>query len=314
MSYEANRVMGYFAAATRRLFPPLKIKAKLFIAIALLTIYGMAVKRTVDAEHLPKIEWGAESTILNGLVLSFLVAFRNKHAYDQWWEARKLWGNLINESRNLLLKVRALDVIDPAERDRLAALVIGFGRALKRHLRRRATLTANSTDTSPTADQAHEPLKIAGDIYETVARWHRRGWLDGWTLLWLDAQVKGLIEICGGCERIQNTPLSTSYRALLRHAIVIYLLVSPFYLFEDTDTGFAGFSVFLLAAYFLWGIETVAEEIEDPFGTRGDDLPLERYCDSIETSAREILGPTAVPSPRESASQVPRLSAGENDV
>ena len=59
-------------------------------------------------EHLPPIDWGAESTVLNGLVLGFLIAFRNNHAYDRWWEARKLWGQLINESRNLCLKVQAL--------------------------------------------------------------------------------------------------------------------------------------------------------------------------------------------------------------
>ena len=96
------------------------------------------------------------------------------------------------------------------------------------------------------------------------------------------------MEICGACEKIRNTPLPSSYRALLRHGIAIYLAVSPFYLIEDIDI--AGLPMFLLAAYFLLGMELVAEEIEEPFGEGGDNLPLERYCMTIETSVREILG------------------------
>ena len=95
------------------------------------------------------------------------------------------------------------------------------------------------------------------------------------------------MDICGACERIRNTPLSSSYRALVRHGIAIYLAIAPFYLIEDT--GLAGLPMFVLAAYFLVGIELVAEEIEEPFGPGGDNLPLERYCLTIANSVREIL-------------------------
>ena len=100
--------------------------------------------------------------------------------------------------------------------------------------------------------------------------------LDGWSLLWLDGHVKSLMDICGACERIRYTPLSSSYRALLRHGIALYVLISPFYLIEDI--GPSSFPLFLLAAYFLLGIEMVAEEIEEPFRVSGDNLPLEHYC------------------------------------
>ena len=111
--------------------------------------------------------------------------------------------------------------------------------------------------------------------------------LDGWSLLWLDGHVKSLMDICGACERIRYTPLSSSYRALLRHGIALYVLISPFYLIEDI--GPSSFPLFVLAAYFLLGIEMVAEEIEEPFGASGDNLPLEHYCAKIEASVREIL-------------------------
>jgi ion channel-forming bestrophin family protein len=283
--------MPAFLHAMRRLFPPLKIRAKLLSSMSVLVLYGLLVGVAVSVERLPHIDWGAESTVLNGLVLGFLIAFRNNHAYDRWWEARKLWGQLINDSRNLCLKVRALNGIDSTERDAIGRYVIAFGNALKNHLR-----SPDGSDESPVEnelakDHVHQPLQVAGAIYETLTRWQSAARLDGWSLLWLAPEAKSLMDICGACERIRNTPLSSSYRALLRHGIALYLAIAPFYLIEDT--GLAGFPVFILAAYFLLGIELVAEEIEEPFGQGGDNLPLERYCATIEASVCEILGTPA---------------------
>lgn len=271
-----------------RLFPPLKVRAKLWPIMSVLACYGVLVSYAIQFEHLPHIEWGAESTVVNGLALSFLIGFRNNHAYDRWWEARKLWGQLINENRNLCLKVRSVSGIQASDREAISRLIITFADSLKDHLRR-----GQGTDATPAANQTdglwqHQPSHAANGILETVIGWHREGHIDGWGLLWLDGHVKSLMDICGACERIRNTPLSSSYRALVRHGIAIYLAIAPFYLLEDT--GLAGLPMFVLAAYFLIGIELVAEEIEEPFGPGGDNLPLERYCLTIANSVREILG------------------------
>ena len=119
----------------RRLFPPLLIKRKLLVFVVLLAVYGWLVYELVELEHLPHIDWGAESTVLNGLVLGFLISFRNNHAYDRWWEARKLWGQLVNDSRNLCLKVRALLGAWRSRAQEIAALVINFAHALEQSLR-----------------------------------------------------------------------------------------------------------------------------------------------------------------------------------
>jgi putative membrane protein len=281
--------MGALWKVARRLFPPLRVRTELFSMMAILVVYGLAVGFFIQFEQLPKIEWGAESAVVNGLGLSFLIAFRTNHAYDRWWEARKVWGQLINETRNFCLKIRTLRNIDSTDRQSVASLFAAFGDVLKDHVRRR-----DGSDEPPSKDYAggklaHEPARVAGAIYEHVASWHRQGQIDGWTLLWLDGHVKSLIDICGSCERIRNTPLSSSYRALLRYAIAIYLAVAPFYLMEDT--GIAGFPMFVLAAYFLMGIELVAEEIEEPFGPGGDNLPLERYCATIAQAVETIFAP-----------------------
>jgi ion channel-forming bestrophin family protein len=273
--------------ALRRLFPPLKVKAKLWSSMVLLAVYGLLVGYAVWFEHLPPIEWGAESTVVNGLALGFLIGFRNQHAYDRWWEARKLWGQLINENRNLCLKVRSLPGVEAADRGAVGRLVIAFAEALKDHLRRHDGSDDAAAAMEKKGQWTHRPSQVAGALVDIVARWQREGQIDGWGVLWLDDQVKCLMDICGACERIRNTPLSSSYRALLRHGIALYLAIAPFYLIEDT--GLYGYPMFILAAYFLLGIELVAEEIEEPFGAGGDNLPLERYCATIATSVNEIL-------------------------
>jgi ion channel-forming bestrophin family protein len=273
----------------RRLFPPLKIRSKLWTSMVVLAFYGLLVWYAIWFEHLAPIEWGAESTVVNGLALGFLIGFRNQHAYDRWWEARKLWGQLVNENRNLCLKVRSLPGIEAVDRSEIGRLVISFAEALMDHLRRRDGSVESTALAENNGHWNHQPSRLAGVIVDMVVGWQRDGRIDGWGLLWLDDQVKCLMEICGACERIRNTPLSSSYRALLRHGIAIYLVIAPFYLIDDT--GIYGFPMFVLAAYFLLGIELVAEEVEEPFGAGGDNLPLERYCATIATSVHEILGP-----------------------
>jgi ion channel-forming bestrophin family protein len=279
--------MAPILEVARRLFPPLLIKRKLWVFVILLAGYGLLVYEFVEIEHLPHIEWGAESTVLNGLVLGFLLSFRNNHAYDRWWEARKLWGQLVNDSRNLCLKVRVMAELSEPDRQEIARLVINFALALEKHLRSPSAADLKAPDSAALKDRVHEPSRVAAAIYETLLRWRQSGLLDGWSLLWLDGHLKSLMDICGACERIRYTPLSSSYRALLRHGIALYVLISPFYLLEDT--GPASFPLFVLAAYFLLGIEMVAEEIEQPFRSSGDNLPLQRYCATIEASVREIL-------------------------
>ena len=239
--------------------------------------------------------------MVNGLALGFLIGFRNKHAYDRWWEARKLWGQLINENRNLCLKVRSLVGIDVGRPrcDRPSGDRVRGGPQRPppppRWIRRGDRSSWRKRATGITG-RAGWPARWS----TSSIRWQREGRIDGWGLLWLDGQVKCLMDICGACERIRNTPLSSSYRALLRHGIAIYLVIAPFYLIDDT--GIYGFPMFVMAAYFLLGIELVAEEIEEPFGAGGDNLPLERYCATIATSVHDILGHAAsaqrrVPTP-----------------
>jgi len=134
----------------------------------------------------------------------------------------------------------------------------------------------------------HAPNYLAGQVFAELAAWRATGKIDGFDLLTLDPHARALMDVCGACERIRTTPLATSYRSLLRIGIGVYLLVSPIYIVRDYD--YWAVPIELLVAFFMLGVEMVAHDVEEPFGVEGDDLPLEKFCATIETSVRETLG------------------------
>lgn len=131
------------------------------------------------------------------------------------------------------------------------------------------------------------PLSIALQIFKYLDQWNRNNDL-ATSIRILERQANGLMDVCGACERIRNTPMVPSYRCMAWSSVILYCLVSPWGL--GMNLGWAGIPIVLLATGFLLGMELVAEAIAEPFGTEPDDLPLERYCGSIESFVRETLG------------------------
>lgn len=268
-------------------FWPAAIARRLWGTIAASTAYTAAIYLAF-----PDRDWGGGWLnvlgLLNGLVLGALIGFRTKAAYDRWWEGRCLWGELTNHTRNLCLKASRLIDLSAAERRELFALAAGFPVALKLHLREGARLADVPGFEADPAAPAHVPAELAGRAVALVARWRRDGRLDGFGQLALDPHVSALMNVCGACEKVRNTPLPGAYLALLRHALVFSFLLYPWEL--ELLLGAWAIPVQAVLVYFLLGIELTAEEMEQPFGYDPDDLPLERFCETIRANAAEILG------------------------
>ncbi|HXE72316.1 MAG TPA: bestrophin family ion channel [Candidatus Nitrosotenuis sp.] len=209
---------------------------------------------------------------LLGLVLGMLLVWRTNTAYDRWWEGRRLWGQLVNDLRNLAVKVAALSAADPADKECFGLRLIEFPCALRDHLRRR--------EPGP-----HRPAEIARELYRHLKTWKSQGFVDGFEETLFDRQLSGLLDVCGASERIRNTPVVRSLRNYVRQCILLYLLVLPWTLDDRLFT----VCLVMVVAYFMVGIELIAEAIEEPFGTEKDDLPLDDICRGIEVSLRQIL-------------------------
>jgi putative membrane protein len=269
-------------------WPPPPIARRLWIAIAVSALYSALVWAIHPYVISGKQLWADELAVVNTAILGVLVSFRTKIASDRWWEGRVLWGQLVNNSRNLCLKGRALANLDTSERNAFAALVSAFAVALMRHLRGSVQLCDVPGYEQDPATPVHVPAYIAGKVMATVARWRTAGRIDGYTLLMFDTHTSALMDVCGACERVRNTPLPASYLSLLRHALVLGFAFTPWALVDTL--GLLTIPVQAVAMYFLFGIELTAEAVEQPFGSDGDDLPLEAFCETIRKGAEDILG------------------------
>jgi putative membrane protein len=271
-----------------RLWPPLPVWRRLDLAVVAVAVYTALVVLVDAATGVQVPGWGGASAVLNALILGVLLSFRNREAYDRWWEARKLWGQLVNDSRNLCLKAAALPGLDPDRRAELGRLVAGFAVALKDHLRGGGAPQRVPGFEKETAAPGHVPMCLAGRLLELLHGWRAEGRLTDFDLVLLDPHARAPMDVCGACERIKSTPVPLSYRSLLRHGLVLYLLTTPWLVAYQLV--WWSVPVVSLLAYFLLGIEVTAEDVEEPFGRDGDDLALAAYCETIRRSVAEALG------------------------
>lgn len=258
---------------------------------AAITAYLLLVDVIVERYDLQALDWGPEGALVNGVVLGLLLGFRNRVAFDRWWEGRRLWGQLINDTRNLAAKAHALVPAEAEGRVIFFAALPAFAVALKGHLREGVRLRQVPGFEKDPHDPPHVPLYLAGLVLSTLAGWQRRGVLDPAAGLLLDPHARALLDACGGCERIRNTPVCRSYKALLRLATALNILVAPWYTMREL--GAWGIPLLLLVVFFLLGIELIDEAVEEPFGTTGDDLDLDSYCATIRASVEQVTAVTA---------------------
>ncbi|UTH76344.1 bestrophin family protein [Chromobacterium sp. IIBBL 290-4] len=237
---------------------------------------------------------------LLGVSLAIFLGFRNSVSYDRFWEARKLWGNLLITSRSLTRQTLAARG-DDADGRRFIAALCAFAYALKAQLRGldaeehlRRLLPPDALDKILAG--RFRPALILAWLGAEIQRWQREGRIS--ELQWhaLDRNLNTLSEILGGCERIATTPIPFTYRVLLNRTVSIYCLLLPAGLVSSIGWLTPPIAVFIAYTYFA--LEEVAEELEEPFGTEGNDLPLATLCHTIESSLREMQGlPLDIPAP-----------------
>jgi putative membrane protein len=264
--------------------------------LALSLLYAAAVEWITVKGGWEAPAAGRYIATLLGLVLGIVLVLRINSANDRWWEARKLWGQLINDSRNLALKARAHATASEQEFHELGRLLVAYPHALRLHLRGVDVIhEVKGMQTDPARFQ-HAPGYVAERLHQLLNHWNRTGQLRD-TIWILDVHARSLIDICGACERIRSTPLAGAFRGLVLAGIGCYVLTVPWIV--AADAGWPGLLALAVAYFFLFGLEFTAEEIEEPFGIAEDDLPLERYCDTIERFVTDTLSDLSVIGPRE---------------
>lgn len=237
-----------------------------------------------DDSHLKNI------TIMHGMlgfVISLLLAYRTNTAYDRWWEGRKLWGSLVNNSRNLALKLSSL-LQEENDRNYFKKLIPAFASVLQKHLSNDETAMVLFDGLDLQIDHhKHRPNQVAKILFQKANDLYRSNKISGEQLLYLNLELQSFTEICGACERIKNTPIPYSYSAFIKKFIFFYVMTLPFgYVFS---LGYITIPVVIFIFYVLASLELIAEEIEDPFGSDENDLPTQKIAANIKKHVEEIL-------------------------
>jgi putative membrane protein len=222
-----------------------------------------------------------------GFVLSLLLAYRTNTAYDRWWEGRKLWGSLVNNSRNLAIKLSAI-VNDEKDITYFRKLIPAYSSVLANHLmNEEASLTLFEGMDLDIDHHKHKPNQIAGLLFKKANTLYLSGKISGDQFIIINAELQSFADVCGACERIKNTPIPFSYNAFIKKFIFFFIMTLPFgFVFS---LGYFVIPVVVFIFYVLASLELIAEEIEDPFGNDTNDLPLLKIASNIKKHVEEIL-------------------------
>jgi putative membrane protein len=226
---------------------------------------------------------------LIGFVLSLLLVFRTNTAYDRWWEGRKKWGELVNNTRTLAIKV-ATTTENQKNRTFFNRMIANYACALKWHLRdetEELDVDLSEEEKVSFNKASHKPSYISKLMYLKLREMQKSGEISDIEYLAMDTNLNTFSNITGACERIKNTPMPFSYNLFLKKFIFIYVTTLPLGFVSSFGYGTVLIAVFIF--YILVSIELLAEEIEDPFGIDDNDLPLDELVVKIRENVNDIL-------------------------
>ena len=226
---------------------------------------------------------------LVGFVISLLLIFRTNTAYDRWWEGRKKWGEMVNDTRNLSVKLASI-ISSQEDRDFFARMIPNFVFSAKEHLR--SGVNFEELELLPSESEfiqrkIHQPLAISQLIYKRLIDLKNNGIISEQEFIILDKNCNKFMDSLGACERIKNTPIPFSYSLFIKKFIFIYVTTLP--LAFVTIFGYFAALIATFIFYVLVSIEVLAEEIEDPFGKDDNDLPTDLLCDRIRSTTKEVF-------------------------
>lgn len=268
---------------------------KLFPMMLLISLYSWGVAYLeVEVLKLSQNSQVKNISIMHnllGFAISMLLVFRTNTAYDRWWEGRKLWGGLTNNSRNLALKLDSiLQVDDTVNRNFFRKSIPMYASMLRDHLRSEKTrLALDEIDHPELAidKDRHLPNQVALLMQKRTHDLYRQNKISGDQLITINSELASFTDICGACERIKNTPIPYSYSVFIKKFIFIYVITLPIgFVF---NLGYLVIPVVVFIFYVLASLELIAEEIEDPFGGDANDVPTAKIAENIRLHINEIF-------------------------
>jgi putative membrane protein len=233
-----------------------------------------------------------------GAALGVLLVLRTNSGYERWWEARRLWGGIVNQSRNLVIGVLAFGPADPRWREQVILWTAALAHVVRRSLRGEREMPEvaallGQAETERIASAEHMPSYVNERIAELLRQARDEFGMDGYAFLEIDRERATLIDHIGGCERILNTPLPRIYAIHIRRFIFLYLGTLPFSMLRKTTVMWVPAGVTLVVSYVLLSLDSIGVELQNPFDKQNmGHLPLDELTAKNEATLRALLGET----------------------
>jgi putative membrane protein len=274
--------------------------------LLVLLAYDLAVVTAYKVLHWDWVAMPHIPLALFGSAIGIIVAFRNQSSYARWWEARTLWGALVNNSRSWARQVTTvmMPLSDAEARElkeyqrRLVYHQIAYVHALRQHLRglepwEELTPLLSERELSQLRDQKNVPLAIQQQMGALLRECQSRGWIDMAHWRAMDNNLDDLVDAQGGAERIKNTPMPKQYDYFPQLFVHIYCTLLPLALV--TNMGWLTPLGSTLVGFIFLALDKIGRDLEDPFENSIYDLPLTAITRTIDVNLRQLLGETEVP-------------------
>lgn len=235
--------------------------------------------------------------VIPSIVLGLLLVFRTNTAYERFWEGRKAWGTIVNNIRNLSrsiwVAIAESDPLHRKEKEQILHLLVAFAIATKLHLRSQPIDENLARFVSPLQSLKlqqtnNAPLEIAFWIGDYLQAKQEQGQISLYQMSELQHILDSMVDMLGACERILRTPMPMAYAIHLKQLLLLYCLLLPFQVVDELKWYTA--PAVALVSFTLFGIEAIGVEIENPFGTDPNDLPLDAICNTIQGNITDLIG------------------------
>jgi ion channel-forming bestrophin family protein len=272
-----------------------KIKYEMLVIL----LYATTIAILYNSYHVTRITIPIAVPAILGTVISLLLGFRSNQAYDRWWEARHIWGAVVNDSRTLARQVMNFtqDSFDNepimAFQDRMIRRQIAWTYCLGRHLRgqscdrvlekyldKEELAYVQSVENVPSAllDLTGRDLKMAME----------EGWINRFQQVEMDQTLSRLTDSMGKCERIKNTVFPSTYSLYIHIALLLFIALLPFGVIEYFGLFEVPLVVAISACFLL--IEKMAIHLQDPFENKPTDTPMTTIAKGIEKNLLQLYG------------------------
>ena len=226
-----------------------------------------------------------------GFALSMLLVFRINTAYERWWEGRRLWGSLVNNSRSLMAKLHAsIAAKAPEDLTFLRSAIAVFPAILRDHLRGSSYEVPQAesfpTDRIEYSNSEHKPLYAYSQILGRIEKLRANKVISDEQALFINPELFSFIDITGACERIKNSPIPFSYSLFLKKSLFVYIITMPIPF--SAEFGYWAILAVMVIFYTFASLELVSEEVEEPFGIEANDLPTDELAEKIYRDVMSI--------------------------